>query len=91
MLNGEKLDEATLEITVDGYNAPITGRNFVDNVKRGVYTNSPMRRSETAVLGSSSNAAAESIPLKSKPATRSNRCIACRWTCRAVRPFPPFL
>ena len=46
LLNGEKLDEATLEITVDGYNAPITGGNFVDNVKRGVYTNSPMRADE---------------------------------------------
>ena len=66
LLNGEKLDEATLEITVDGYNAPITGGNFVDNVKRGVYTDSPMRRSETAILGGSSNAAAESIPLEIK-------------------------
>ncbi len=66
LLNGEKLDEATLEITVDGYNAPITGGNFVDNVKRGVYTNSPMRRSETAILGGSSDAAAESIPLEIK-------------------------
>ena len=66
LLNGEKLDEATLEITVDGYNAPITGGNFVDNVKRGVYTDSPMRRSETAILGGSSDAAAESIPLEIK-------------------------
>jgi len=66
LLNGEKLDEVTLEITVDGYNAPITGGNFVDNVKRGVYNNSPMRRSETAILGGSSDTSAESIPLEIK-------------------------
>ncbi|OUS45441.1 rotamase [Ostreococcus tauri] len=66
LLNGEKLNEATLEITVDGYNAPLTAGNFVDNVRRGVYRNAPMRRSETAILGGASNPDAPSVPLEIK-------------------------
>jgi cyclophilin family peptidyl-prolyl cis-trans isomerase len=66
LLNGEKLETATLEITVDGYNAPITAGNFIDNVRRGVYRGAPMRRSETAILGGSTDPSKPSIPLEIK-------------------------
>lgn len=66
LLNGEKLNAATLEITVDGYNAPITAGNFVDNVRRGVYRNAPLRRSETAILGGTSDPSKPSVPLEIK-------------------------
>ena len=66
LLNGDKLDEATIEITVDGYNAPVTAGNFVDNVKRGVYDNAPLRRSETSIMGGTNADSQESVPLEIK-------------------------
>ena len=36
-LNGKPLKTVDLEITCDGFNAPITAGNFVDAVKRGEF------------------------------------------------------
>ena len=67
LMNGEKQNQVTLEITVDGYNAPVTAGNFVDNVQRNVYQNASLRRSETAILGGSqSDNAAKTVPLEIK-------------------------
>ena len=66
LVNGDVKDEVTLEITLDGYNAPVTAGNFVDNVRRGVYKNAPLRRSETSILGGASDANAASVPLEIK-------------------------
>jgi cyclophilin family peptidyl-prolyl cis-trans isomerase len=66
LINGDVKNQVTLEITVDGYNAPVTAGNFVDNVRRGVYKNAPLRRSETSILGGSSDVDAPSVPLEIK-------------------------
>jgi hypothetical protein len=38
-VDGKLYDKVTLHMVVDGYNAPITGGNFVDLVNRGFYNN----------------------------------------------------
>ena len=66
-LNGEPLKTVDLEITCDGFNAPITAGNFVDAVKRGEFDGSKLNLSETAVIfGNSDNSASTSIPLEVK-------------------------
>ncbi|MBP0001934.1 MAG: peptidylprolyl isomerase [Cyanobacteria bacterium SID2] len=39
-------DKGTISIVVDGYNAPVTGGNFVDLVQRGFYDGLPFVRAE---------------------------------------------
>jgi cyclophilin family peptidyl-prolyl cis-trans isomerase len=51
---------------LNGYNAPVTAGNFVDNVKRGVYDNAPLRRSETSIMGGTNADSQESVPLEIK-------------------------
>jgi len=68
-LNGKPLKTVDLEITCDGFNAPITAGNFVDAVKRGEFDGSRLSLSETAVIfGNSDNSALKSIPLEVKAA-----------------------
>ena len=38
-IDGKLYDEAVLKLVVDGYNAPITGGNFIDLVNNGFYNN----------------------------------------------------
>ncbi|MGD1937196.1 MAG: peptidylprolyl isomerase [Cyanophyceae cyanobacterium] len=40
----------TIQITVDGYNAPVTAGNFVDLVQRGFYDNLPFIRAEDSYV-----------------------------------------
>ncbi|MEM9246887.1 MAG: peptidylprolyl isomerase, partial [Cyanobacteria bacterium P01_F01_bin.153] len=40
----------TIQITVDGYNAPVTAGNFVDLVQRGFYDNLPFIRAENSYV-----------------------------------------
>lgn len=64
-LSGEPLKTVDLEITCDGFNAPITAGNFVDAVKRGEFDGSKLNLSETAVIfGNGDNT--RSIPLEVK-------------------------
>jgi cyclophilin family peptidyl-prolyl cis-trans isomerase len=39
-----------LTMIIDGYNAPITGGNFVDLVKKGFYKNMAIQRSDGFVV-----------------------------------------
>ena len=39
-----------LKIVVDGYNAPVTGGNFVDLVQRGFYNNMEIQRADGFVV-----------------------------------------
>ncbi len=45
-VEGVLTKEANLKMIIDGYNAPITGGNFVDLVKKGFYKNMAIQRSD---------------------------------------------
>eukprot|EP00899_Mesostigma_viride_P025430 jgi/Mesvir1/6071/Mv00799-RA.1 len=49
-LNNPTLDRATVVLTVDGLNAPVTGGNFIDLVKRGFYNNVEIQRADGFVV-----------------------------------------
>ena len=49
-VKGEEQNTVTLKVVVDGYNAPLTSGNFVNNVKRGRYNGKTLKKSETALL-----------------------------------------
>lgn len=38
-VKGKQYDTITVRMVIDGYNAPITGGNFVDLVNKGFYNN----------------------------------------------------
>jgi len=69
--DGRVSKTATLELTLDGYAAPLTAGNFLYNVTRGAYEGTPLGVSATAVLagagarGVSSDA---TLPLEILPA-----------------------
>jgi hypothetical protein len=42
-VDGKLYEKVTLRMVVDGYNAPITGGNFVDLVNRGFYNNKKVK------------------------------------------------
>ncbi len=46
----EGVSGGTLKIVVDGYNAPVTGGNFVDLVQRGFYNNMEIQRADGFVV-----------------------------------------
>ncbi|KAL9179450.1 hypothetical protein ACHAXT_008740 [Thalassiosira profunda] len=55
--DGEKFDiegslfkEAKMKMIIDGYNAPVTGGNFVDLVQKGFYNNMDIQRSDGFVV-----------------------------------------
>jgi len=49
-IEGELYDKAVLKMVIDGYNAPITGGNFVDLVSKGFYNNMKIQRSDGFVV-----------------------------------------
>jgi len=49
-VEGELFDKATLKMVIDGYNAPLTGGNFVDLVNKGFYNNMEIQRSDGFVV-----------------------------------------
>lgn len=49
-VEGVLTKEAKLKMIIDGYNAPITGGNFVDLVKKGFYKNMAIQRSDGFVV-----------------------------------------
>jgi len=67
-LNGEVLKTIDLEITADGFNAPITAGNFVTAVQKGEFDNTRLNISETAIIFSrdDSDSSFSSIPLEVK-------------------------
>ena len=49
-VEGKLYDEVRLRMVVDGYNAPLTGGNFVDLVNRGFYNKKPVTRADGFVV-----------------------------------------
>ena len=49
-IEGELYDKAVLKMVVDGYNAPLTGGNFLDLVNKGFYNNMKIQRSDGFVV-----------------------------------------
>ena len=45
-IDGVLFDEVKLNMVIDGYNAPISGGNFVDLVDKGFYTNMKIQRAD---------------------------------------------
>ncbi len=41
-VDGKLFDDIRLNLVIDGYNAPVTGGNFVDLVSKGFYNNKPV-------------------------------------------------
>lgn len=38
-VDGKLYDSVTIKMVIDGYNAPLTGGNFVDLISKGFYNN----------------------------------------------------
>ena len=67
-VNGEEQNTVTLKVVVDGYNAPLTSGNFVNNVKRGRYNGKTLKKSETALLVQGAEGGrVDALPLEVKP------------------------
>lgn len=49
-IDGMLYDKAALSMVVDGYNAPLTGGNFVDLINKGFYNNMKIQRSDGFVV-----------------------------------------
>jgi cyclophilin family peptidyl-prolyl cis-trans isomerase len=49
-VEGELFKEAKLKMVIDGYNAPITGGNFVELIQKGFYTKMAIQRSDGFVV-----------------------------------------
>jgi cyclophilin family peptidyl-prolyl cis-trans isomerase len=49
-IEGELFDKAVLKLVVDGYNAPITGGNFVDLIQKKFYDGMSIQRSDGFVV-----------------------------------------
>jgi len=49
-IDGELFEKVKLKVTVDGYNAPLTGGNFVDLVSKGFYNGMAVQRSDGFVV-----------------------------------------
>jgi len=49
-IDGDLFEKVTLKMTIDGFNAPVTGGNFVDLVNKGFYNGMPIQRSDGFVV-----------------------------------------
>eukprot|EP01041_Mallomonas_annulata_P000581 gene581-1123_t len=49
-VDGKLYDQVQLKLVIDGYNAPITGGNFIDLVNKGFYNNMKITRSDGFVV-----------------------------------------
>ena len=49
-VDGKLYDQVVLTMTIDGFNAPLTGGNFVDLVNKGYYNNRKIDRSDGFVV-----------------------------------------
>ena len=49
-IDGKLYDKVDLKMVIDGYNAPITGGNFVDLVNKGFYNNKKITRADGFVV-----------------------------------------
>ena len=49
-VDGKLYDQVTLTMVIDGYNAPLTGGNFIDLVNKGYYNNKKIDRSDGFVV-----------------------------------------
>lgn len=49
-IDGDLFDKASLKMVIDGYNAPVTGGNFVDLVNKGFYNGMKIQRSDGFVV-----------------------------------------
>jgi hypothetical protein len=49
-VEGKLYDKVELKMIIDGYNAPITGGNFVDLIDKGFYNNKVITRSDGFVV-----------------------------------------
>ncbi len=54
-VDGKLYDQVKLEMVIDGYNAPITGGNFIDLIKKGYYNNKAITRSDGFVVQTGDN------------------------------------
>lgn len=61
-IEGTLYDRATVKMVIDGYNAPITGGNFVDLVDKGFYKNMKIQRSDGFVVQTGENDKGGYIP-----------------------------
>ena len=71
-VGGDEVKTATLRVVVDGYNAPLTAGNFVDNARRGCYDGVELKSGETAIFAGGNEArrrrdAPAALPLEVKP------------------------
>lgn len=57
-------DKVTLQVTVDGFSAPLTSGRFVKNVRDGKYNQQILRVDETSIFGRLSSANEEELPLE---------------------------
>jgi peptidylprolyl isomerase len=49
-VDGKLYDQVDIRMVIDGYNAPLTGGNFVDLVDKGYYTKRPINRADGFVV-----------------------------------------
>lgn len=49
-IEGVLFNEAKMTMVIDGYNAPVTGGNFIDLVQKGFYNNMDIQRSDGFVV-----------------------------------------
>ena len=54
-INGELYNDVKIKMVIDGYNAPLTGGNFVDLIKKGFYNNKAITRSDGFVVQTGDN------------------------------------
>ena len=69
--DGRVSKRATLELTLDGYAAPLTAGNFLQNVIKGAYDGTPLGVSPTAILaglGARGVSSEATLPLEILPA-----------------------
>jgi len=69
---GERPKTVTMELTIDGYNAPITAGRFVSLAKKGFYDDMEIQRSDGFIVqtGDAKKKVAEQIPLEIKVETQ---------------------
>lgn len=66
--DGPPSTTATLQVTVDGYSAPITAGAFVSNVVKGEYSGTPVTKTATALLAGAGVRPGATLPLEVLPA-----------------------
>ena len=88
----EGVTGGTLKIVVDGYNAPVTGGNFVDLVQRGFYNNMEIQRADGFVVQTGDPGAAGAYLYVSiaNRALDSESCILATMTISSCQ-YAPFI